>query len=948
MSGVLVLPPPCCRRTAWRVRVSLSELSKPGVKLAQKAQIGSEQALLARQEALFRVSRAINVYRDPKELFRVLANELRRVVDFDFVALFLYDEAANKVENPVLETLGGPPFAIPSGFPAEETITWWVYRHQEPVLIASRDEDHRFPRMMELYRCSGVESVCILPLTTAYRRLGSLSFGARHPNAYFSDEIRYLSLVAEQVALAVDNALRDEEQRRAGLFLEEGQKLSRTGSWMWNLASGEVKWSHEHFRILGFNPDHDKPSRELFWSRVHPEDRPSLEQGVDNAVHKKRNFEQEYRIVAPDGAVKHVYGIGRAVLDESGDLIEFIGTTMDITERKRGEEELRKQKAHFEKLFELAPEAIVLRDIENRVLRANREFTELFGYTVEEALGRNINDLIVPDGSLAGSETLRRALNCGERVNAELVRRRKDGSRLDVSFVAAPVCVDGSTPEIYGVYRDITQRKQAEEALKRSEAYLSEGQRLSHTGSWARNVSTGDVFFSQESLRIFGLDPTTKVTLETVLSRTHPEDRPRFAETIQKAIRDASDYEGDYRIVLEDGTIRHIHVLGHPVKNAAGSVVEFVGTHMDVTEQHRSRKALQDALVEISTLKERLFQENVALRQEIDETSMFEEIVGKSSALQKVLKELETVGPTDSTVLICGETGTGKELIARAIHNLSSRRSNAFVKVNCAAIPTGLLESELFGHEKGAFTGAISQRIGRFELAHHGTVFLDEIGEVPLELQPKLLRVLQEREFERLGSSRTQRTDARLVAATNRDLSAMVVEQKFRADLFYRLNVFPLYVPALRERPEDVPLLVRHFAELFSRRMGKVIQTIPPETMSALMRYEWPGNVRELQNVIERAVILSTHGVLRVSIAELNEKGSAAPRSKEPPVPARKRIRANVLPLNRDQVVRALQEAGGRVGGSDGAAARLGLKRTTLIAHLKKLAIDPQTVINQS
>jgi len=447
---------------------------------------------------------------------------------------------------------------------------------------------------------------------------------------------------------------------------------------------------------------------------------------------------------------------------------------------------------------------------------------------------------------------------------------------------------------------------------------------------------------SQESFRIFGLDPATKMTLETLLGRIHPDDRSVFLKNVQKGIREACDYEDNYRIIREDGSVRYIHVLAHPVKNAAGNLVEFVGTHMDVTEQHISRKALEDAVVEINSLKEQLFQENVALRQEIEEASMFEDIVGKSSALQKVLKELETVGPTDSTVLIYGETGTGKELIARAIHNLSSRRSNAFVKVNCAAIPTGLLESELFGHEKGAFTGAIQQRIGRFELAHHGTVFLDEIGEVPLELQPKLLRVLQEREFERLGSSRTQRTDARLIAATNRDLSEMVEEQKFRADLFYRLNVFPLYVPALRERPEDVPLLVRHFAELFSRRMSKAIETIPPETMSALMRYHWPGNVRELQNVIERAVILSTRGVLRVSIGELNAKG-AVPARKEPVPQGRKRTRTIVPPLNRDQIVQALQEADGRVGGPDGAAARLGLKRTTLIAHLKRLAIDPRS-----
>src|ERR1700759_5323893 len=272
---------------------------------------------------------------------------------------------------------------------------------------------------------------------------------------------------------------------------------------------------------------------------------------------------------------------------------------------------------------------------------------------------------------------------------------------------------------------------------------------------------------------------------------------------------------------------------------------------------------------QVSELKDKLAQENVYLESEIRSGLYFEEIVGNSEQLRRVLKEIETVAPADSTVLIYGETGTGKELIARALHDLSSRKSNAFVKLNCAAIPTGLLESELFGHEKGAFTGAISQRVGRFELAHRGTIFLDEIGEIPLELQPKLLRVLQEREFERLGSTRTVRTDARLIAATNRDLKEMVEAQKFRSDLYYRLNVFPIRVPALRERKEDIPLLVRHFVKEFSHRNQRVIDTIPSESMQALIRYHWPGNIRVLQNVIERAVIISRGPVLNVALTEL-------------------------------------------------------------------------------
>jgi len=362
--------------------------------------------------------------------------------------------------------------------------------------------------------------------------------------------------------------------------------------------------------------------------------------------------------------------------------------------------------------------------------------------------------------------------------------------------------------------------------------------------------------------------------------------------------------------------------------------------------------AVQNALSygELTRLKDSLAQEKLYLEGEIRTEANFEEIIGESAALRRVLKHVETVAPTDSTVLIYGETGTGKELIARAIHNLSSRRPRTFVKMNCAAIPSGLLESELFGHERGAFTGAVAQRIGRLELANQGSLFLDEIGEISLELQPKLLRALQEREFERLGSTRSLHTDVRLIAATNRDLAALVQQEKFRSDLFFRLNVFPIQMPPLRERKDDIPLLVRHFAREFSRRMNRTIDTIPSEAMSALCRYSWPGNVRELQNVIERAVILSRSTTLSVQLSDLQSRPNGTFSSNESPGSKTRRspVRSILADVNRDEIIHALREAGGQIGGDQGAAALLGLKRTTLIARMRKLGItlDPQSQDN--
>ncbi len=359
----------------------------------------------------------------------------------------------------------------------------------------------------------------------------------------------------------------------------------------------------------------------------------------------------------------------------------------------------------------------------------------------------------------------------------------------------------------------------------------------------------------------------------------------------------------------------------------------FSDTDVDLLSQVASQIAiaLENALAfrEIDELKNQLAKEKLYLEDEIRTEYNFEEIIGESPALKRILNQVETVAPTDSTVLILGETGTGKELIARAIHNLSGRHERTFVKMNCAAIPTGLLESELFGHERGAFTGAIAQKIGRFELAHQGTLFLDEVGDIPLEMQAKLLRVLQEGEFERLGSPRTLRVNVRVVAATNRDLARLVADKAFRSDLYYRLNVFPITAPPLRERAEDIPLLVRYFAQRYARRMRKRIETVPTETLTTLCHYRWPGNIRELENLIERSVILSQGPDLRVPLGELKAQATAASEGA-----------VTLEAAEREHILRVLREANGVIGGPAGAAARLGMKRTTLQSRMKKLGIS--------
>ena len=469
--------------------------------------------------------------------------------------------------------------------------------------------------------------------------------------------------------------------------------------------------------------------------------------------------------------------------------------------------------------------------------------------------------------------------------------------------------------------------------LQHARACLAEVQRLSATGSFAWTCATGQMVWSDQMYRIFAVERTAKPTVEMVLSRVHPEDRAAIQQLIDRVTREAEDWNVEHRLLMPDNVVKHLQIVAHAIHDDASDGTAYIGAVMDVTVARESRQALESARAEIQALKDRLQSENILLREEIDTTSMFEEIVGASPPLRTVLSHVAKVAPMDSTVLITGETGTGKELIARAIHKRSPRSARAFVAVNCAAIPSSLIAAELFGHEKGAFTGAVQRRQGRFELADGGTIFLDEVGELPAEIQVMLLRVLQEREFERVGGSGPIRVNVRVIAATNRDLEVAVSDGTFRADLFYRLNVFPLDVPALRERQSDVPLLVEYFIHRYARRTGKRIRNVTRETSRLLQSYNWPGNIRELQNVIERAVIVCDSDTLSVDPRWLSARPLGTP-------PVARLSTSTLTAHKKDAIEAALEKSKGRVSGPFGAAARLGVPPSTLESKIKTLGID--------
>jgi PAS domain S-box-containing protein len=803
---------------------------------------------------------------------------------------------------------------------------------------------------------------------------------------------------------------------------------------------------------------------ELFLQRVHPEDAAFAKQTVERASQNGQDFEHEYRLLMPDGSIKYVHAVAHASSDKSGG-IEFVGAVSDVTPRKWAEEALRKSEERWRSVFENSAVGVALTDMNGCFLATNHVYQMMVGYTEEELHALRFLDITHEDYR-EGNWALIAELIEGKRRQFQIEKtyRRKDGSLIWVRNNVSLVPGTERVPQfIMALAEDITERKRAEQGLRRSEAYLAEAQKLTHTGSWAVRVPEMEgVYWSEEMYRIFGLDPnSTPPSYREIIRLMHPEDTPDHRPAGELAIQSRTDFETDFRLLPPSGVAKHIHVVGHPVMNASGDVIELVGTAMDVTEQHEARAALQSAFEQIEaeqtelrrmtdaiaayiyvlrpdgtpfyanqtaldytglTLEEvqrteehraRVFHpedverlrgvrlaaiargesfenehrvlgkdgkyrwflvryvpfrdehghiirwyatgtdiddrkraeesvrnENLALREQIDQAFMFEEIVGSSAALQTVLSSIVKVAPTDSTVLITGETGTGKELIARAIHKHSQRSGQAFISVNCASIPSSLIASELFGHEKGAFTGAVQRRQGRFELAHSGTLFLDEVGDLPAETQITLLRVLQERQFERVGGNRVLTTDVRVIAATNRDLAAAIAAGTFRSDLFYRLNVVPIEVPPLRKRKEDIPMLVEYFVKRYAEKAGKQINKIDVNTLELCQSYPWPGNIRELQNIVERSVILSSGDTFWIEEAWL---ARPEPPRQEMPSP----LPGTLQNREREMIETALAECNGRIAGPKGAAAKLGIPRSTLDSKLRQLNIKRHKFISE-
>ena len=961
----------------------------------------------------------------------------------------------------------------------------------------------------------------------------------------------------------------EQELKRSEAFLAEGQRLSLTGSFSWSLETDKISWSEQLYRIFEFE-EHLPVTLERIGSRVHPDDLPLQREMIERVRHSASDFEYEHRLLMPDQSVKHIHLFAHATRDKYGRL-EYVGAVQDVTRRRVAEQQLRRRELNLRLITQTIPGMLWSATPDGAVDYCNGPWLDFAAMTEKQAKGWGWVAAIYPDDRKGLVESWRACLASGKPFDMEARMRRFDGAYRWFLFRANPLQDEsGKIVKWYGTNTDIEERKRGEEALRASElswrqiidnipglvATMSpmgevefvNQQILEYFGKtneemrdwsrigvihpddlpcviemWRKSIETGQAYKtehrcrradgvyrwfedrglpvrnaegtitswnvlltdiddrkhaeqklqqSEQDLRtitdtirqpivVLAPNGTTLYVNQVALDLTgftmdqldeqgfwarvvHPDDLKRLRVERQERLSVGAPFELEFRALFKSGQYRWQLMQYNPLRDESGQIIRWYATATDIDDRKRAEQLLRKSeedlrtitdtirqpivvvapdgtnlyanrvaldnsgltmdemkskgfitrichpddvdrvvdersaglskgipfdsemrllfkngqyrwqLVQYDPLKDqsgtvirwyvtatdiddqkrtedRLRNENLVLREEIDRSSMSEEIVGSSKPIHQLLKKVEKVAPSDSTVLILGETGTGKELIACALHRRSKRANRAFIRVNCAAIPQSLIASELFGHEKGAFTGALQRRVGRFEAANGGTLFLDEIGELPMETQIALLRVLQEKEFERVGSNHSISVDVRLIAATNRDLSAAVAAGTFRQDLFYRLNVFPIAVPPLRERAEDIPLLVEYFVGRFSKDAGKTIRHIAKQTLEQLRAYHWPGNIRELQNVVERAVILSETDTFVVDDSWLTgEPADSSPREGLSALEDREV----------EMIEAALAETHGRISGLSGAAAKLGIPRQTLESKIRRLGID--------
>jgi PAS domain S-box-containing protein len=836
--------------------------------------------------------------------------------------------------------LEGPPLS--RQVQAGESFPWGLREVQagRSFLLASLDDvPEDAVRDRESYRKFGVKNALLLVLAVGGGApFGAISFHDMVTPRIWSDAlIHRLEMVARIFASTLarkrhELTLRENEERLALAADSAG-----AGLWSLNLATGRYWTTDKAREIFGFVPG-EAVTLDRVLAATHSEDRVFVQKVIDEAVAKGIEGFIEYRIIRPDGSSRRLASRGRVHGPPGKPPTHLMGVTIDVTDSKIAEESLRQSEFRLAAAMDVAELGFYEVTNGDRVTYLDRRAREIIGASkADEDAGRIFEywgGHVHPE-DLPSVMELNRVLNEGgqDRLTVDYRFLKPEHGVIFIHHLVHVIERDASGRAVrtIGVLQDVTERKRAEESIRKSEYRLASAIETAELGLYEEvgppdnRVTTAD----ERALRLAGdpLDPGGFLR-EYWIAHLCADDLEYVLSTVRGFDTGGQDLVTmEYRYRHEErGLVWLRHLVRALARDGDGRVVRLVGVLQDITERKTREEDLCRALAEVQKLRDQLTNENLYLREQMRSESGHGAIVGESEAIQRMFALAGKVATTGAAVLITGETGTGKELLAQAIHDLSSRKQTTMVKVNCAALPALLIEGELFGREKGAYTGAMTQQIGRFEIADGSTIFLDEIGDLPLDLQVKLLRVLQEGEFQRLGSPRTVKVDVRVIAATNRDLATMVREGRFREDLFHRLNVFPIVAPPLRERITDIPLLVWKFVEEFNRKMGRSIDSIPKPLMERLKQYQWPGNVRELRNMVERAMIVSDGRTLMIELPD-SQSGSAAAPSK------------TLTHVERHHILDVLESTRWRISGKGGAAEVLGLDRSTLRSRMKNLGI---------